>query len=61
MLNKVELFVMFGPKCIFDASKRSITSPLMSHGLLLWCLYFLSGQGQFTVHTCQWRDRKLLD
>jgi len=35
MLNKVIVFVIFGPKCIFNASKNcQENNPLMSHGVL---------------------------
>jgi len=60
MLNKVVVFVIFGPKCIFHASKHSNYNPLMSHGLLWWCLYYLSGQGQYTVHTLSMEGQKAL-
>jgi len=59
MFNKVIVFVIFGPKCIFDAS-NILTNPLVSHGLLWWCLYFLSGQGQYTVHTFSMEGQKAL-
>jgi len=42
MLNKVVVFVIFGPKCTF-------------------CLYFLSGQGQYTIHTFPMEGQKLSD
>jgi len=45
MLNKVVVFVIFGPKCI-SMLQNILTNPLLSHGLLWWCLYFLSGQSQ---------------
>jgi len=60
MLNQVVVFVIFGPKRIFDASKHSLTKPLMSHGILWWCLYFLSGKGQYTEHTCSMEGQKSL-
>jgi len=37
-----------------------LTNPLMSHGLLWWCLYFLSGQGQYTVHIFSMEEQKAL-
>jgi len=37
-----------------------VTNPLMSHGLLWWCLYFLSGHGEYTVHTFPMEGLKTL-
>jgi len=37
-----------------------VTNPLMSHGLLWWCLYILSGRGQYTVHTFSMEGQKAL-
>ncbi len=34
-------------------------SPLMSHGLLYWCPYCLSGSWTCELHCCLWRVRKL--
>jgi len=36
------------------------TNPLVSHGPLWWCLYFLSGQGQYTVHKFSMKGQKAL-
>jgi len=37
-----------------------LTNPLMSHGLLWWCLYFLTGQGKYTVYTFSMEGHKAL-
>jgi len=56
MLNKVGLFVIFGAKCIFDASKHC-NNPLMSHDY--FDDVFISFLDSIPYTHFQWRDRKL--
>jgi len=60
MLNKVTVFLLFLDQNVFSMLQNILTNPLVSHGLLWWCLYFLSGQGQYSVHTFSMEGQKTL-
>jgi len=45
---------------VFSMIQNIVYNPLMSHGLLWWCLYYLSGQGQYTIHTFIMEGQKAL-
>jgi len=53
-------FLLFLDQNVFSKLQNILTNPMMSHGLLWWCLYFLSEQGHYTLYTFSMEGQKAL-
>ena len=58
-IKSLFLFTFCAQKVFSSLDKLKI-EPLMSHGLFWWCLYCLSGRGQYAVHWLSMEEQKAL-
>ena len=58
---KLLFLFTFCAQTVFPSLDKLKIEPLMSHGLLWWCLYCLSGREQYAVHWLSMEEQKALE